>query len=305
MKKLVLVISLFLIASFSQSLFAQGLNWEGQTGALLTPFAYTAASPAGKFGKPEVAFHYLNTGEVIGNDYQFSITEGIANRFEFGYTASLSSAGSTPFLSDLFTNGYNTFHGKGIIIKENSWKKNWVPAIAAGAIGRVGIQRIATSTLWSVAVAGAPVPATSNADFYVVGTKTITQIKGLPIVLNLGERVTNAQLWGAAGNAGVWQGRLFGAAAIVVKAPKKTTLILGSEFSQQPHNADGLRVADGVVPTDAVFPMSLSYFVRVVPHVEGTPLQIDFGVAQLAGNITPGVDLKARSQFGMGVSYHF
>ena len=299
MKKLVLAVSLFLIATFSQSLFAQGLNWEGQTGALLTPFAYTAASPAGKFGKPEIAFHYLNTGEVIGNDFQFSVTEGVAKRFEFGYTASFSSAGTTPVLSDLFTNGFNTFHGKATVINENSWKKKWVPAVAVGAIGRVGIQRIATSSLFSV-VSGTPIPAASNADFYVVATKTITQIKGLPIVLNMGDRVTNAQLWGQAGNAPAWQGRLFGAAAVVVKAPKKTTVILGSEFSQQPHNAEGL-----IGTPSATFPMSLSYFARVVPHIEGTPLAVDFGVAQLAGNILPGVDLKARNQFGMGVSYHF
>ncbi len=296
-KKLFLAVGLFLLTAFSQNLFAQGLNWEGQTGALLTPFAYTAASPAGKFGKPEIAFHYLNTGAVIGNDYQFSITEGIAKRFEFGYTASFSSAGETPGLSALFTNGYNTFHGKATLINENSWKTKWVPAIAVGAIGRTGIQRIATA-------AGTGATAASNADFYVVGTKTITQIKGLPVVLNFGERVTNAQLWGAAGNAPAWQGRLFGAAAVVVKGPAKSTLILGSEFSQQPHNAEGLTVADGVNPP-AVFPMSLSYFVRVVPHIEGTPLQVDFGVAQLASNITPGIDLKARAQFGMGVSYHF
>ncbi len=66
-----------LITVFSQSSFAQGLNWEGQTGAVITPFAYTAATPASKLGKPEVSFHYLNSGNVIGNDYQFSITEGI------------------------------------------------------------------------------------------------------------------------------------------------------------------------------------------------------------------------------------
>ena len=295
-KKLFLAVGLFLLTSFSQNLFAQGLNWEGQTGALLTPFAYTAASPAGKFGKPEIAFHYLHTGEVIGNDYQFSITEGIAKRIEVGYTGSFSSAGSNPALSPLFGNGFNTFHGKVTVIDENSWKTKWVPAIAAGAIGRTGIQRIATASITGTGATA------NNADFYVVATKTITQIKGLPFVLNFGDRVTNAQLWGAAGNAPAWQGRLFGAAAIVVKGPAKTTLILGSEFAQQPHNAEGL-------PPVATFPMSLSYFARVVPHIEGTPLQIDFGVAQLAGKIVnvPGtvVDLKARSQFGMGVSYHF
>src|SRR6266536_4782760 len=143
-KKLFLAVGLFLLTAFSQNLFAQGLNWEGQTGALLTPFAYTAASPAGKFGKPEIAFHYLNTGTVIGNDYQFSVTEGIAKRVEVGYTGSFSSAGSSPF-SPLFTNGFSTFHGKVTVINENSYKTKWVPAIAVGAIGRVGIQRIATA----------------------------------------------------------------------------------------------------------------------------------------------------------------
>ncbi len=290
-KKLFLAVGLFVVTAFSQSLFAQGLNWEGQTGALLTPFAYTAASPAGKFGKPEIAFHYLNTGTVIGNDYQFSVTEGIAKRVEVGYTGSFSSAGSSPF-SPLFTNGFSTFHGKVTVINENSYKTKWVPAIAVGAIGRVGIQRIATA-------AGTGNPSANNADFYIVGTKTVTQVKGLPFLLSFGERVTNAQLWGAAGNSPIWQGRLFGAAAIVVKGPAKSTLILGSEASQQPAHAEGL-------PNTATFPTSLSYFVRVVPHLEGTPLQVDLGVAQLAGKIIPGaVDLQARARFGMGVSYHF
>lgn len=292
-KKVLIAFAILAVLAFSQNLFAQGLNWEGQTGALLTPFAYTAASPAGGFGKPEVAFHYLNTGSVIGNDYQFSITEGIAKRLEFGYTGAFSSAGTSPY-SPLFSNGFGELHGKLTVINENSWKTKWVPAVAVGAIGRLDVQRIASS-------AGVG-PSANNADFYVVGTKTVTQVKGLPFVLSFGERVTNAQLFGAAGNAPFWQGRLFGAAAFVVKAPARTTLILGSEAVQQPHNVDGL-------PKIATFPTSLSYFVRVVPHIEGAPLQIDLGVAQLAGKIVnvPGtvVDLQARSRFGMGVSYHF
>jgi hypothetical protein len=294
MKSKTLAVALILLAvfAFSPSLFAQGLNWEGQTGALLTPFAYTAESPAGKLGKPEVAFHYLNTGDVIGNDYQFSITEGIAKRIEIGYTASMSSAGGSQF-SPLFTNGFNTFHGKVTVINENSFKAKWVPAVAVGAIGRVGIQRIASSPVLN------PGATQNNGDFYVVGTKTITQIKGLPILVNFGERVTNAQLFGTAGNSPIWQGRLFGAAAVVVKGPAKTTMIFGSEVVQQPSHAEGL-------PAQATFPTSLSYFVRVVPHLEGTPLQVDLGVAQLAGKIIPGtVDLQARARVGMGISYHF
>ncbi len=38
-KKHSIALGLFVVSAFSQILFAQGLNWEGQTGVLLTPFA--------------------------------------------------------------------------------------------------------------------------------------------------------------------------------------------------------------------------------------------------------------------------
>jgi hypothetical protein len=303
-KKLWIAFSLFVITAFSQTAFAQGLNWEGQTGALLTPFAYTAASPASKFGKPEVAFHYLNTGNVIGNDYQLSITEGVAKRFEFGYTQAFSSTGTSD-LSPLFSNGFSELHGKVTIVDENADKTKWVPAIAVGAIGRFGAQRVTYYTT----------PQTlgstdKNGDFYIVATKTVTQVKGFPFVLSFGEKVTNASVMGIAGNAGNasnadqrWQGRLFGAAAFVVKGPAKSSLIFGSEAVQQPRYVQGLNSALNV---NATIPTSLSYFVRVVPHIEGSPLQVDLGVVQAAGRIVPGaINLNARARVGMGVSYHF
>jgi hypothetical protein len=301
-KKLSIAFSLFVITAFSQTSFAQGLNWEGQTGALLTPFAYTAGSPAGKFGKPEVGFHYLNSGNVVGNDYQLSITEGVAKRFEFGYTAALSSSGNVGPAgsgnyppSYLFSNGFNEFHGKLTFVNENAKKTKWVPAIAVGAIGRTGIQRVGSVGLAHGASA-------TNGDFYVVATKTVTQVKGFPFVLSLGDKVTNASVFGVAGNAQNWQGRLFGAAAFVVKGPAKSTLIVGSEAVQQPHYVEGL-------PKAATIPTSLSYFVRIVPHLEGSPLQVDLALVQVAGKIVniPGnvVDLAARARFGIGISYHF
>ena len=140
-KKLSIAFCVLAIAAFSQTVFAQGLNWEGQTGAVITPFAYTAATPAGKLGKPEVSFHYLNAGNVIGNDYQFSITEGICKHFEVGLTQSFSSTGSSPY-SVLFSNGYTAIHGKLTFVNENAFKTKWVPAIAVGTIGRFGGQRV-------------------------------------------------------------------------------------------------------------------------------------------------------------------
>jgi hypothetical protein len=72
---LLLTMNALLIFSLVPSCLAQ-LNWEGQSGALLTPFAYTSASSSHGFGRPQVAFHYINAGPVLGNEFQASITVG-------------------------------------------------------------------------------------------------------------------------------------------------------------------------------------------------------------------------------------
>jgi len=59
------LLTMFLIA-VAPAGQAQSLNWEGQTGAFITPFAYTSPSPAGGLGRPAVAFHYLDGGNVLG-----------------------------------------------------------------------------------------------------------------------------------------------------------------------------------------------------------------------------------------------
>jgi hypothetical protein len=67
-------------SEYAVSAFAQGLNWEGQTGAFVAPFACTSASSAGHFGLPQLAFHYLDGGSVAGNDFQVSVTESLLKR---------------------------------------------------------------------------------------------------------------------------------------------------------------------------------------------------------------------------------
>ncbi len=307
-KKLLIVYVLFVITAFTQTSFAQGLNWEGQTGAFLTPYAYTAGSPNTKFSKPELAFHYLNGGNVIGNDYQLSITEGLARHFEFGYTGAFSSAGNVgpdgsgnypP--SYLFSNGFSEFHGKLKVLNENARRSKWIPAIALGAIGRTGIQR--GSFFFTPHPLGG---SETNGDFYIVATKTISKFKKFPFLLNLGEKVTNASILGIAGNAPHWQGRTFGAAAFALRGPKKSALVFGAEVLQEPRRVEGL---DASLGESATIPTSLSYFARLVPHLEKSPLQLDFAVTQLAGKIAdiPGrvVNLSARARVATGVSYHF
>jgi len=266
---------------------AQNLNWEGQTGAFVTPFAYTSASPSGGFGLPSASFHYLDGGNVLGGFFEVSGTVGFLKRFEAGYTRALNSDGSVPALSPLFDGGFNIFHGKANVLGENAGKHSYIPAISIGFVARTNVRRVG-GVLDS--------KDTHNEDVYLVATKTITYFKALPIVANVGVKGTNASVLGIAGNAPNWQARAFGAVGLVVPGPAKSKVIFGSEVLQEPREIKGLPGAE--------LPTTLTYFARVIPRAE-LPLNVDFGVAQVANKIMPGVELHARSQFALGASYRF
>jgi len=284
--QLTIILLAFLLSS-ATNVLSQNLNWEGQTGAFVTPFAYTSSSPGDGFGHPAVSFHYMNVGDVIGNDFQASITIGFLKRFEAGYTRSFNAAGSDPALSPLFEGGFDIFHAKANLLRENAWKTNYLPAISAGFVVRSEVRHVGGVLNHA---------DTTNGDAYLVATKTITQVPKLPIVLNFGGKATNAAVFGIAGNAAAWQGRLFGAAGFVLPGPVKSKLVVGSEFAQQPHHIQDL--------PGATLPTTLTYFVRVLPNPE-RPINVDLGVAQAAGRVLPGADVRARAQFATGISYRF
>src|SRR2546427_11649221 len=132
------------------------------------------------------------------------------------------------------------------------------------------------------------------------------QIRNLPLVFNVGFKATNASLLGLVGNAPSYQGRLFGAAAFALQGPRRSTILLGSEVLQQPRRVQDL--------PGAVVPTTITYALRIVPAGalplhgcgrEAPKLTIDFGVAQAAGNVLRGVNLHARHQFALGISYGF
>ncbi|HNY39389.1 MAG TPA: DUF3034 family protein [Bryobacteraceae bacterium] len=274
-----------LLTALAAPLLAQSLNWEGQTGVFITPLAYTAASPSGNVGKPIVAYHFLNAGPVLGDFHTASATVGLLGRTEFGYTRAFHRAGSDTALSPLWDGGFNIVHGKANLLGENYAKHNWVPALSAGFVVRSQVRHVA-------GVLGSE--ENTNADLYLVASKTVTQIKGLPIVLNAGVKGTNAQVFGLAGNAPDFKARAFGAVAFVFKGPAKSQLILGSEFAQQPREVKNL--------PGAVVPTTITYAARIVPVPE-RKFNIDFGVAQAASWILPGANLRARHQFALGISY--
>jgi hypothetical protein len=281
-----------LVFSLGAASLAQ-LNWEGQTGALLTPFAYTSASSAHGFGRPEVAFHYMNAGPVLGSEVQASLTVGFLKVGEIGFTRAFNAEGSTPALSPLFANGFNISHIKFRLVPENLHKTRFVPAIAAGAVVRTQVRRV-TEVLER--------ENTTCTDFYLVATKTVNELRGLPLLLNLGVKLTNSSLMGIAANSPNWEVRTFGAVAFEVKGPMHSKLVLGTEFSQQPRQLK--EVPGPLFPTTATIPTTLAYFVRVQPGSDA-PVHLDFGVVQLAGKVGPFGDLQARHQFTLGVSYRF
>jgi hypothetical protein len=292
---LAVVLAVVLLPSVGgDTAFAQSLNWEGQTGVFVTPLAYSVSTGDARLSLPVVSYHYLNGGPVLGGFHQVSITMGAFNRVEFGYTGSFHRDGSTAGLSGLWSGGFNTFHGKVNLFRE---RRAGLPALSVGFVARTQVRNVGGVLQGQ---------DTHNQDFYVVATKTITRIPKLPLVFNAGFKATNASLLGLAGNAPGYYGRGFGAAGFAFKGPGRSTILLGSEVLQEPRSIQGL--------PGAVVPTTITYAVRIVPSgalpihgwgVETPKLTLDFGLAQAAGNIAPGVDLQARHQFAFGISYGF
>jgi hypothetical protein len=219
---------------------------------------------------------------------------GAFNRLEFGYTRDFHQEGGTPALSPLWSSGFNAFHGKLNFIHE---RRSWRPAISVGFVVRSQVQNVGG------VIQG---KSTTNEDFYAVATKTVTQLRKVPLVFSVGYKATDASLLGLVGNASAYKGRFFGAGAFSFRGPGRCTVLLGSEFLQEPREVQGL---PGVV-----VPSTLTYAIRIIPSgalplhgwgVESPKLTIDLGIAQAAGLVAPGVNLEARHQFALGISYGF
>ena len=273
---------------------AQSLNWEGQDGVFITPLAYSVPTGSAPLSLPAVSYHFLDAGPVLGRFHQISISMGAFNRLEFGYTSSLHQDGNTAGLSSLWSGRFNIVHGKLNLIRE---RRSLLPAVSVGFVARTGVRNVGG------VIQGKD---TNNQDFYIVASKTFTGIRKLPLVFNAGFKTTNASLLGLAGNAPGYYGRGFGAFGFAFTGPGRSTILLGSEVMQQPRKIEGL--------PGAVIPTTLTYAVRIIPSgalplrgwgVESPKLTIDFGVAQAAGTIMPGVNLQARHQFAFGISYGF
>ena len=98
------------------------------------------------------------------------------------------------------------------------------------------------------------------------------------------------------GNAPDWKARAFGSVALPFKLPGGSSIIFASEAAQQPRHPINFPILN--------IPTTLTYAARFVPNSK-YHFNLDFGVAQIAGKVQPGVNLKARHQIGVQMSYAF
>lgn len=285
--------------------FAQNLTLEGQTGGFITPTAYVVPVKKGQiFSHPVVGFHFVQAGSVIGDVYTGSVTEGFANWAEVGYTRSAHTNGDNPYFSSLWEfPGMNIFHGKAVVLKEDSFGSKWLPGVAAGFVVRTG-DHFVTGDIDGKSY--------TNGDVYVAVTKTALELK-LPLLLNFGWKATNASIYGIGGQATRFGGRLFGGIGFPLPGPWGTAIVPAAGFTQEPYHVKNLAA---LVPGGGRVPTTLDYAVRITQRKDAR-FSVDAGVGQVAGQIgytelptiegpvVAPVNLEARKVFGIGASYRF
>jgi hypothetical protein len=296
---------------------AQYLTLEGQTGGFLTPTAYVVESAKGKvFSHPAVGVHFIGAKTVIGSMETFSVTEGIANRAEVGYTRSVHQLGNTPVFvstpsnplptneanSSLWDfNGMNVFHGKVVGIKDGQFGA-WTPGVAVGGVVRTG-DKFVTGAAIPQAVGlfdqfcianklctPTPIPAAkayTNGDAYVSVTKTWAK-KPVPFLVNVGWKATNAVIFGIGGESTRFGGRFYGGLGIPLPVGGGIVAVPSVGFTQEPKTVKGLGpnppAAIPLVSGRADLPTTLDYAVRVTQR-EHPHFSADIGIGQVAGNI--------------------
>ena len=289
----------------SGPLRAQNLTLEGQTGGFITPTAYVVpVAPHKLFSIPELGYHFVAAGSVIGDVQTVSVTEGFHNLAEFGYTRSIHTDGSNPDFSTLWNySGMNIFHAKSILLRENAFHRKWMPGLGTGFVVRLN----------DPFVSGAIAHTTyNNEDVYIAATKTALDLK-VPLLVNVGFKMTNASIFGLGGQATRFGGRWFGGIGFPLPGPWHTALVPAAGFTQEPYHVKNLNQE---IPGGGRIPTTLDYAVRWTQR-QNARFSIDFGIGQVAGNIgsttipttsslaVVPVNLEARHVIGFGGTYRF
>ena len=202
MKKVLVLcgITVFVLAFFSTSHAGLPFNTvEGVGGVTFNPLAYTAGSSFDKdksdtefsykdvLSKPQFGGWYVNLGGGPGAKLTtMGFAETLFKRLELSYgyeslATDLGKVGVNP-------NVQNNYGAKLLLLEENFKGLNFLPAISVGTIYKQTSRVVLTSVANN----------NSSWDYYVVGTKLITQLP-MPVLLSAGALSTQGLATGLLG----------------------------------------------------------------------------------------------------------
>jgi len=169
------------------------VNLEGVGGVAFNPLAYLANSAPKKgeeglklgpidIGKPRIGVWYVNLNDTDIDWFTGGIADSFANRLELSYGYESVAIGNV---------GHNTHKNnlgaKLLLLDENSFGTNYLPAISVG-------------TIYKTTSFNNPAPNVSkdSFDYYLVATKLIPELPR-PVLLSAGVLSTSGQVNGILG----------------------------------------------------------------------------------------------------------
>jgi hypothetical protein len=194
-----LIGGLFVLGDMSSAAMAGPplTNVEGVGGVALNPLAYVA-NPIGKdetglFGssvvsKPNVGAWHISLPESDIDWNAAGINISFLNRIEIGYSHESVDIDANNVLDD--TVDKDNFSAKVNLLPENSFDMPYLPAISVGVIHK--------STSFDNLVDAGLLDDDSGEDYYVVATKTLTNLP-IPVILNAGVLSTKGYVRGVLG----------------------------------------------------------------------------------------------------------
>ena len=227
-KSLLLAAILVLNLIFGKNVYAGAplVNLEGVGGIAFNPLAYPADGgsliDAGKLeilGKPRFGVWYANLGDSKIDWTSFGVADTLFKRLEISYAQEAVS-----------WVGHPTFHknnvgAKLLLLNENSFDTKFLPAISVGTIYK-------TTSDKSIHELGFPLRTTGQ-DWYVVATKTITQLP-LPVIVSGGILSSQEFVTGVLGFSN--KRKTTGFANVDLVLPHG--IVAGYEFKQGEHFAN-------------------------------------------------------------------
>lgn len=273
---------------FSQSIQAQSLNMDGQSGIFLQPMADVVPSPEHKFGGPTLSFHAVDAGPVAADYINVGVEEGFGNWLEFGFTRAQHTNGADPTVSPFFNfTGMNIFNFKAKILTSNYHGHKYLPTISLGGVLRTNDPYVVQAVKHQNA---------TNGDVYIVGTKLIMLGNKFGFVASAGVRGTNAQKYGYGGNTVDWEARGFYGLAFPIPIKNLVAITPAIEVDQEPKRIKYIPTAS--LPTDLIYAIRLS-------RLPDSKWSFDVGTGHLGANLAPGINIKANRAVAIAANYRF